>query len=49
MCAHSESFSPPSSLEVVLVLLTNKLTIKEKLVEMEQKIVLITKALEDDL
>ena len=43
MCAHFKSFSPPSSLEVVSVLMTNKLTIEEKIVEMEQKIVLFHK------
>ena len=45
--AHSKSLSSPSSWEVVSVMMTSTSTIEEKMAEMEQRVVLLTKALED--
>lgn len=45
--AHIKSLSSPSSWEVVSVMMTNTSTMEEKMVEMEQRVVLLTKALED--
>ena len=45
--AHFKSLSSPSSWEVVSVIMTNTSTMKEKIAEMEQRVVLLTKALED--
>ena len=46
-CAHFKSLSSPSSWEVVSVMMTNNSTMEEKIAEMEQRIILLTKALED--
>ena len=46
-CAHFKSLSSPSSWEVVSVMMTNTSTMEEKMAEIEQKVVLLTKALED--
>ena len=46
-CAHFKSLSSPSSWEVVLVMMTNTSTMEEKMAEMEQRVVLLTKSLED--
>ncbi|XP_065637206.1 uncharacterized protein LOC112040241 [Quercus suber] len=46
-CAHFNSLPSPSSWEVVSVMMTNTSTMEEKMVEMEQRVVLLTKALED--
>ena len=46
--AHCKSLSSPSSLEVVSVMMTNTSTMEEKIAEMEQRAVLVTKALEND-
>ena len=46
-CAQFKSLSSPSSWEVVSVMMTNTSTMEEKMVEMEQRVVLLTKALED--
>ena len=45
--AHFKSLSSPSSWEVVSVMMTNTSTMEEKMAEMEQRVVLLTKALED--
>ena len=45
--AHFNSLSSPSSWEVVSVMMTNTSTMEEKMVEMEQMVVLLTKGLED--
>ena len=45
--ADFKSLSTPSSWEVVSVMMTNTSTMEEKMVEMEQRVVLLTKALED--
>ena len=45
--AHFNSLPSPSSWEVVSVMMTNTTTMEEKMVEMEQRVVLLTKALED--
>ena len=45
--AHIKSLSSPSSWEVVSVMMTNTSTMEEKMAEMEQRVVLLTKALED--
>ncbi|KAL0016898.1 hypothetical protein SO802_003967 [Lithocarpus litseifolius] len=45
--AHFNSLSSPSSWEVMSVMMTNTYTIEEKMVEMEQRAILLTKALED--
>lgn len=45
--AHSNLVSSPSSWEVVPVMMTNTSTMEEKMAEMEQRVVLLTKALED--
>ena len=44
---HMDLLSPQSSSEVVSIMMTNTSTIKEKIVEMEQNIILLTKALKD--
>ena len=46
-CAHFKSLSSPSSWEVVLVMITNTSTLEEKIAKMEQRVVLLIKALED--
>ena len=45
--AHFKSLSSPSSWEVVSVMMTNTSTMEEKIAEMEQRVVLLTEALED--
>ena len=45
--AYIKSLSSPSSWEVVSVMMINTSTMEENMAEMEQKIVLLTKALED--
>ena len=45
--AHFKSLSFPSSWEVVSVIMTNTSTMEEKIAEMEQRLVFLTKALED--
>ena len=45
--AHFKSLSSPSSWEVMSIMMTNTSTMEEKMVEMEQRVVLLTKALED--
>ena len=45
--AHFKSLSSPSSWEIVSVMMTNTSTMEEKMAEMEQRVVLLTKALED--
>ena len=45
--AHFKSLSSPSSWEVVSIMMTNTSTMEEKMAEMEQRVVLLTKALED--
>ena len=45
--AHFKSLSSPSSWEVVSIMMINTSTMEEKMAEMEQKVVLLTKALED--
>ena len=45
--AHFKSLSSPSSWEVVSVMMTNTFTMEEKMAEMEQRVVFLTKALED--
>ena len=46
-CAHFKSLSSPSYWEVVSVMMTNTSTMEEKMAEMQQRVVLLTKALED--
>ena len=46
-CVHFKSLSSPSSWEVVSIIMTNTSTMKEKMAEMEERVVLLTKALED--
>ena len=46
--AHFNSLSSPSSWEVVSVMMTYTSTVEEKMAEMEQKVVLLTKELEDN-
>ena len=45
--AHIKILSSPSSWEVVSVMMTNTSTMEEKMAEMEQRVVRLTKALED--
>ena len=45
--AHIKTLSSPSSWEVVSVMMTNTSTMEEKMAEMEHRVVLLTKALED--
>ena len=45
--AHFKSLSSPSSWEVVSIMMTNTSTMEEKMAEMEQRVVFLTKALED--
>ena len=45
--AHFKSLSSPSSWEVVSIMMTNTSIMEEKMAEMEQRIVLLTKALKD--
>ena len=45
--AYFKSLSTPSSWEVASVMMTNIFTMEEKMAEMEQRVVLLTKALED--
>ena len=45
--ANFKSLSSPSSWEVVSVMMVNISTMEEKMAEMEQRVVLLTKALED--
>ena len=44
---HFKSLSSPSSWEVMSVMMTNTSIMEEKMAEMEQRVVLLTKALED--
>ena len=44
---HPISSFSPLYLEVMLVMITNTSTMEEKLAEMEQRVILLTKALED--
>ena len=45
--AHFKSLSSPSSWEVVSVMMTNTSTMEEKMAKMEQRVILLTKALGD--
>ena len=45
--AQFKSLSSPSSWEVMSVMMTNTSNMEEKMVEMEQRVVFLTKALED--
>ena len=45
--AYINSLSSPSSWEVVSVMMINTFTMEEKMAEMEQRVVFLTKALED--
>ena len=45
--AQFNSISSPSSWEVVSLMMTNTFTMEEKMAEMEQRVVFLTKALED--
>ena len=44
---HPVSSFSPSYIEVMLVMMTNTSTMEEKMVEMEQRVTLLTKALEE--
>ena len=46
-CVHFKSLSSPSSWEVVSIIMTNTSTMKEKMAKMEERVVLLTKALEN--
>ena len=46
-CAHFKSLSSPSSWKVVSIMMTNTSTTEEKMAEMEQRVVLLTKVLKD--
>ena len=46
--AHFKSLSSPSSWEFVSVMMTNTSTMEEKMAEIEQKVVLLTKALRSE-
>ena len=45
--AHFKSLSSPSSWEIMSVMMTNTSNMEEKMAEMEQRVALLTKALED--